>query len=264
MLKVTDVKKTFFKGTVNEKKAIRGISLTLNDGDFCTVIGSNVAGKSTLLNLIAGALIPDEGLIEIDGKDVTRMPEYKRAKYIGRVFQDPMKGTAAGMQLQENLMLADRRGLCHRLRWAFTPSREKYYQNLVARLGLGLENRMTARIGLFSGGQRQAVTLLMATMRRPEVLLLDEPTAALDPKTAETVLNLVNQIVTEQKLTTLMITHNMRDALRLGNRLIMMNDGKIIADYNAEQKKELTIDMLLRKFEEVTDDVSDRMMLGGK
>ena len=264
MLKVTDVKKTFFKGTVNEKKAIRGISLTLNDGDFCTVIGSNGAGKSTLLNLIAGALIPDEGLIEIDGKDVTRMPEYKRAKYIGRVFQDPMKGTAAGMQLQENLMLADRRGLCHRLRWAFTPSREKYYQNLVARLGLGLENRMTARIGLFSGGQRQAVTLLMATMRRPEVLLLDEPTAALDPKTAETVLNLVNQIVTEQKLTTLMITHNMRDALRLGNRLIMMNDGKIIADYNAEQKKELTIDMLLRKFEEVTDNVSDRMMLGGK
>lgn len=264
MLKVTDVKKTFFKGTVNEKKAIRGISLTLNDGDFCTVIGSNGAGKSTLLNLIAGALIPDEGLIEIDGKDVTRMPEYKRAKYIGRVFQDPMKGTAAGMQLQENLMLADRRGLCHRLRWAFTPSREQYYQNLVARLGLGLENRMTARIGLFSGGQRQAVTLLMATMRRPEVLLLDEPTAALDPKTAETVLNLVNQIVTEQKLTTLMITHNMRDALRLGNRLIMMNDGKIIADYNAEQKKELTIDMLLRKFEEVTDDVSDRMMLGVK
>lgn len=264
MLKVTDVKKTFFKGTVNEKKAIRGISLTLNDGDFCTVIGSNGAGKSTLLNLIAGALIPDEGLIEIDGKDVTRMPEYKRAKYIGRVFQDPMKGTAVGMQLQENLMLADRRGLCHRLRWAFTPSREQYYQNLVARLGLGLENRMTARIGLFSGGQRQAVTLLMATMRRPEVLLLDEPTAALDPKTAETVLNLVNQIVTEQKLTTLMITHNMRDALRLGNRLIMMNDGKIIADYNAEQKKELTIDMLLRKFEEVTDDVSDRMMLGGK
>lgn len=264
MLKVTDVKKTFFKGTVNEKKAIRGISLTLNDGDFCTVIGSNGAGKSTLLNLIAGALIPDEGLIEIDGKDVTRMPEYKRAKYIGRVFQDPMKGTAAGMQLQENLMLADRRGLCHRLRWAFTPSREQYYQNLVARLGLGLENRMTARIGLFSGGQRQAVTLLMATMRRPEVLLLDEPTAALDPKTAETVLNLVNQIVTEQKLTTLMITHNMRDALRLGNRLIMMNDGKIIADYNAEQKKELTIDMLLRKFEEVTDDVSDRMMLSGK
>ena len=264
MLKVTDVKKTFFKGTVNEKKAIRGISLTLNDGDFCTVIGSNGAGKSTLLNLIAGALIPDEGLIEIDGKDVTRMPEYERAKYIGRVFQDPMKGTAAGMQLQENLMLADRRGLCHRLRWAFTPSREQYYQNLVARLGLGLENRMTARIGLFSGGQRQAVTLLMATMRRPEVLLLDEPTAALDPKTAETVLNLVNQIVTEQKLTTLMITHNMRDALRLGNRLIMMNDGKIIADYNAEQKKELTIDMLLRKFEEVTDDVSDRMMLGGK
>lgn len=264
MLKVTDVKKTFFKGTVNEKKAIRGISLTLNDGDFCTVIGSNGAGKSTLLNLIAGALIPDEGLIEIDGKDVTRMPEYKRAKYIGRVFQDPMKGTAAGMQLQENLMLADRRGLCHRLHWAFTPSREQYYQNLVARLGLGLESRMTARIGLFSGGQRQAVTLLMATMRRPEVLLLDEPTAALDPKTAETVLNLVNQIVTEQKLTTLMITHNMRDALRLGNRLIMMNDGKIIADYNAEQKKELTIDMLLRKFEEVTDDVSDRMMLGGK
>lgn len=264
MLKVTDVKKTFFKGTVNEKKAIRGISLTLNDGDFCTVIGSNGAGKSTLLNLIAGALIPDEGLIEIDGKDVTRMPGYKRAKYIGRVFQNPMKGTAAGMQLQENLMLADRRGLCHRLRWAFTPSREQYYQNLVARLGLGLENRMTARIGLFSGGQRQAVTLLMATMRRPEVLLLDEPTAALDPKTAETVLNLVNQIVTEQKLTTLMITHNMRDALRLGNRLIMMNDGKIIADYNAEQKKELTIDMLLRKFEEVTDDVSDRMMLGGK
>ena len=263
MLKVTDVKKTFFKGTVNEKKAIRGISLTLNDGDFCTVIGSNGAGKSTLLNLIAGALIPDEGLIEIDGKDVTRMPEYKRAKYIGRVFQDPMKGTAAGMQLQENLMLADRRGLCHRLRWAFTPSREQYYQNLVARLGLGLENRMTARIGLFSGGQRQAVTLLMATMRRPEVLLLDEPTAALDPKTAETVLNLVNQIVTEQTLTTLMITHNMRDALRLGNRLIMMHEGKVILNIAGEDKKKLTVGDLLHQFEKVSGEefASDKALL---
>lgn len=264
MLKLENVYKTFFPGSPNEKKALQGVSFTLEDGDFATVIGSNGAGKSTVLNSIAGVFPIDSGRIIIGDTDVTKMPEHKRARFIGRVFQDPMKGTAAGMQLQENLMLADRRGLCHRLRWAFTPSREQYYQNLVARLGLGLENRMTARIGLFSGGQRQAVTLLMATMRRPEVLLLDEPTAALDPKTAETVLNLVNQIVTEQKLTTLMITHNMRDALRLGNRLIMMNDGKIIADYNAEQKKELTIDMLLRKFEEVTDDVSDRMMLGGK
>ena len=263
MLKVTDVKKTFFKGTVNEKKAIRGISLTLNDGDFCTVIGSNGAGKSTLLNLIAGALIPDEGLIEIDGKDVTRMPEYKRAKYIGRVFQDPMKGTAAGMQLQENLMLADRRGLCHRLRWAFTPSREQYYQNLVARLGLGLENRMTARIGLFSGGQRQALTLLMATLQKPKLLLLDEHTAALDPKTARKVLDLTEKIVDEQNLTALMVTHNMKDAIQIGNRLIMMHEGRIIYDVAGEEKKNLQVEDLLERFEKVSGEefANDRMML---
>ena len=174
MLKVTDVKKTFFKGTVNEKKAIRGISLTLNDGDFCTVIGSNGAGKSTLLNLIAGALIPDEGLIEIDGKDVTRMPEYKRAKYIGRVFQDPMKGTAAGMQIAENLAMAMRRGQRLGLRWSESSKMYEHFREMLAELDLGLEDRLTSKVGLLSGGQRQAVTLLMATIRRPELLLLDD------------------------------------------------------------------------------------------
>ena len=262
MLQISHISKTFFKGTQNEKKALIDLSLTLNDGDFCTVIGGNGAGKSTLLNSISGAYIPDSGKILIDGKDVTHMREYKRAKYIGRVFQDPMKGTASGMQLEENLILAARRGESRRLRWAFGKGDHEKFRDMLARLDLGLENRLETRIGLLSGGQRQAVTLLMATLKKPEILLLDEPTAALDPKTAEKVLKLTDEIVHEQHLTTLMITHNMRDALRFGNRLIMMNSGRIIADYAPEEKKELTIDMLLKKFEETSDAISDRLMLG--
>ena len=237
MLKVTNISKTFFKGTSNEKKALNGMSLTLNDGDFCTVIGGNGAGKSTLLNAIAGAYIPDAGTIEINGTDVTRVSEYKRAKYIGRVFQDPLKGTAAGMQVEENLLLASRRGESRRLKWAFSAGDHEKYRDMVARLDLGLEDRLGTRIGLLSGGQRQALTLLMATMKKPDILLLDEPTAALDPKTASKVLKITDGIVTEQHLTTLMITHNMRDALKYGNRLIMMNSGRIIADYTPEEKK---------------------------
>ena len=237
MLKVTNISKTFFKGTSNEKKALNGLSLTLNDGDFCTVIGGNGAGKSTLLNAIAGAYIPDAGTIEINGTDVTRVSEYKRAKYIGRVFQDPLKGTAAGMQVEENLLLASRRGESRRLKWAFSAGDHEKYRDMVARLDLGLEDRLGTRIGLLSGGQRQALTLLMATMKKPDILLLDEPTAALDPKTASKVLKITDEIVTEQHLTTLMITHNMRDALKYGNRLIMMNSGRIIADYTPEEKK---------------------------
>lgn len=262
MLQISHISKTFFKGTQNEKKALIDLSLTLNDGDFCTVIGGNGAGKSTLLNSISGAYIPDSGKILIDGKDVTHMREYKRAKYIGRVFQDPMKGTASGMQLEENLILAARRGESRRLRWAFGKGDHEKFRDMLARLDLGLENRLETRIGLLSGGQRQAVTLLMATLKKPEILLLDEPTAALDPKTAEKVLKLTDEIVHEQHLTTLMITHNMRDALRFGNRLIMMNSGRIIADYTPEEKNELTIDMLLKKFEETSDAISDRLMLG--
>ena len=255
MLNVSHISKTFFKGTINEKKALNDLSLTLNDGDFCT-------GKSTLLNSIAGAYLPDSGTIEINGKDVTKMSEYKRAKFIGRVFQDPLKGTAAGMQVEENLLLASRRGESRRLRWAFSAGDHDKYKAMVSRLDLGLEDRLSTRIGLLSGGQRQALTLLMATIKRPEVLLLDEPTAALDPKTAAKVLKITDEIVHEQHLTTLMITHNMKDALKYGNRLIMMNNGRIIADYSEDEKKNLTIDDLLKKFEETADAVSDRIVLG--
>ncbi len=261
MLKVTHISKTFFKGTQNEKKALIDVSLTLNDGDFCTVIGGNGAGKSTLLNSIAGVFPLDTGTIELDGKDITRTSEHKRAKYIGRVFQDPMKGTAAGMQLEENLIIASRRGESRRLRWAFGKGDTENFKNLLKRLDLGLEDRLKSRIGLFSGGQRQAVTLLMATLKKPDILLLDEPTAALDPKTAEKVMQATDGIIREQHLTALMITHNMRDAIRYGNRLIMMNSGRIIADYTPEEKKTLTIEMLLKKFEETSADVSDRVLL---
>ena len=262
MLKITHISKTFFKGTQNEKKALIDVSLTLNDGDFCTVIGGNGAGKSTLLNSIAGVFPPDAGTIELDGKDITRVSEHKRAKYIGRVFQDPMKGTAAGMQLEENLIIAARRGESRRLRWAFGKNDQENFRAMLKRLDLGLEDRLQSRIGLFSGGQRQAVTLLMATLKKPDILLLDEPTAALDPKTADKVLTATDDIIREQKLTALMITHNMRDAIRYGNRLIMMSSGQIIADYSAEEKKNLTIEMLLKKFEETSAEVSDRIVLG--
>ena len=265
MLKVTDISKTFFKGTTNEKKALNHLSLTLNDGDFCTVIGSNGAGKSTLLNSIAGAYIPDSGTIEINGTDVTKVSEYKRAKYIGRVFQDPLKGTAAGMQVEENLIIASRRGESRRLRWAFSGGDHEKFREMVARLDLGLEDRLTTRIGLLSGGQRQALTLLMATLKKPDILLLDEPTAALDPKTASKVLKITDEIVHEQHLTTLMITHNMRDALRFGNRLIMMDAGRIIYDVKGEEKKKLTVADLLQKFEVAGENaLSDRMVLGAK
>ncbi len=262
MLEISHVSKTFFPGSVNEKKALCDISLTLNDGDFCTVIGSNGAGKSTLLNSIAGVFYPDSGSIKLDAVDVTHMAEYKRAKYIGRVFQDPMKGTASGMWLEENLILASRRGEKRRLSWAFSKDDHERFKTMLARLDLGLEDRLQTQIGLLSGGQRQAVTLLMATMKKPKILLLDEPTAALDPKTASKVLELTESIVSENQLTTLMITHSMRDALKYGTRLIMMNNGHVIADYGKEEKEKMTIDMLLRKFEETGSSVSDSAVLG--
>lgn len=262
MLTVSHISKTFFQGTPNEKKALQDLSLTLEAGDFCTVVGSNGAGKSTLLNSIAGAFYVDSGTILIDGADVTRMAEYRRAKYIGRVFQDPMKGTASGMWLEENLILAARRGESRRLCWAFRKNDHEKFRQLLAGLDLGLEDRLQTQIGLLSGGQRQAVTLLMATMKKPKILLLDEPTAALDPSTASKVLSLTESIVKESHLTTLMITHNMKDALRYGNRLIMMNSGHIIADYRDEEKSRLSIESLLKKFEETSEEVSDRIILG--
>lgn len=262
MLEIVNVHKTFFAGTANEKVALRGVNLTLNDGDFVTVIGSNGAGKSTLLNSVAGVFPVDEGRISIAGHDVTKMPEHQRAQFIGRVFQDPMKGTAGGMMIIENLAMAKRRGKWPGLRWSEKKEETEAFRALVAQLGLGLEDRLTAHVGLLSGGQRQAITLLMATLVRPELLLLDEHTAALDPKTAEKVLEITNKIVTEQHLTTLMITHNMRDALRFGNRLIMMHDGRPIVDVSGEEKSRLTPTDLLHYFEEAAGGVSDKLMLG--
>ena len=260
MLQIKEISKTFNPGTVNEKKAL---SLTLADGDFVTVIGGNGAGKSTLLNAIAGTWFVDEGKILLDDKDVTGLPEYKRAKFLGRVFQDPMNGTAATMEIEENLALAFRRGDKRTLRIGITQAERKMYREVLARLGLGLENRMTSKVGLLSGGQRQALTLLMATLKKPKVLLLDEHTAALDPKTAAKVLDTTEAIVNENHLTTLMITHNMRDAIQIGNRLIMMNNGQIIYDVAGEEKKKLTVEDLLRKFAEASGEefANDRMML---
>ena len=263
MLEVKNISKTFNPGTVNQKQALRNLSLTLNDGDFVTVIGGNGAGKSTLLNAIAGTWMVDEGQIIIDGKDVTRPPEYKRAEFLGRVFQDPMNGTAATMGIEENLALAFRRGDSRTLRKGIHNDERKMYREMLAKLGLGLENRMTSKVGLLSGGQRQALTLLMATLKKPKLLLLDEHTAALDPKTAAKVLETTEDIVNESRLTTLMITHNMRDAISIGNRLIMMNNGRIIYDVAGEEKKKLTVDDLLRKFAEASGEefANDRMML---
>ena len=263
MLIMTNVRKTFNKGTINEKKALNGIDLTLNDGDFVTVIGGNGAGKSTMLNMIAGVYPIDSGKIEIDGVNISRQPEYKRAKYIGRVFQDPMKGTAAGMEIQENMALAFRRGQKSGRGWGIRANEKDYYRDLLTRLGLGLQNRMSSKVGLLSGGQRQALTLLMATLQKPKLLLLDEHTAALDPQTARKVLDLTNEMVTEQNLTALMVTHNMKDAIQIGNRLIMMHDGRIIYDVSSKEKKELTVDDLLKKFAEASggEFANDRMML---
>jgi putative ABC transport system ATP-binding protein len=251
MLELQNIHKTFNLGTVNEKKAMCGIDLALNEGDFVTVIGGNGAGKSTMLNAIAGTWPVDEGAITINGVNVTALPEYKRALYIGRVFQDPMMGTAAGMAIEENLALAFRRGKKRTLRWGITKDERERYHEELKKLGLGLEDRMTVKVGLLSGGQRQALTLLMATLKQPKLLLLDEHTAALDPATAAKVLELSDKLVLENNLTTMMITHNMTEAIRNGNRLLMMNMGKIILDISGEEKKKLKKEDLLQKFAEV-------------
>lgn len=248
MLELHDVHKTFNPGTINEKRALCGVDLTLEDGDFVTVIGGNGAGKSTMLNAIAGVWPIDQGYILIDGTDVTGLPDYRRASLVGRVFQDPMTGTAATMEIQENLALAARRGKSRTLRWGIQAKEKEKYREELRILDLGLEDRMTAKVGLLSGGQRQALTLLMATLQRPRVLLLDEHTAALDPRTAQKVLAATEKVVRRDHLTTLMITHNMRDAIAHGNRLIMMNEGKIILDIRGEDKKKLTVEDLLEQF----------------
>ena len=263
MLEIQNLWKTFNPGTVNEKAALQGVNLTLNDGDFVTVIGSNGAGKSTLLNAVAGVFLADQGSIRLDGMDMTSLPEHRRASGIGRVFQDPMMGTAATMQIVENLALAARRGQFRGLRRGITRQEKEQYREQLRTLELGLEDRLTTKVGLLSGGQRQALTLLMATLRRPKLLLLDEHTAALDPATAEKVLSLTDKIVSEHSLTTLMITHNMKDAITHGNRLIMMNEGKIIFDVAGEEKASLTKADLLQKFADLSGGglESDRMLL---
>ena len=263
MLDINNIYKTFNPGTVNEKHALNGLSLHLAEGDFVTVIGSNGAGKSTALNAIAGVWPVDSGSIVIDGQDVTGLPEHKRAKYLGRVFQDPMTGTAATMQIQENLALARRRGSSRTLRAGITKKEQEEYRELLKILDLGLEDRMTAKVGLLSGGQRQALTLLMATLQKPKLLLLDEHTAALDPKTAEKVLNTTDTIIRENGLTAFMVTHNMKDAIAHGNRLIMMNEGRIILDVGGEEKKRLTMRDLLDKFAELSGSSiqSDKVLL---
>lgn len=263
MLEIKNVTKIFNPGTINEKIALNNLNLTLNDGDFVTVIGGNGAGKSTMLNAISGVWKPDCGNILIDGRDITSMPEYKRAKWIGRVFQDPMMGTAADMEIQENLALAKRRGKKRGLRWGVTGAEKEEYKNLLAQLDLGLETRLSNKVGLLSGGQRQAVTLLMASLNQPRLFLLDEHTAALDPKTAEKVLAISDKIIRENNLTTLMITHNMKDAIKHGNRLIMMHEGRIIIDIRGDEKKKLKVEDLLEMFTMASGSefASDRAML---
>ena len=263
MLEVKEIWKVFNAGTVNEKQALRGVSLTLKDGDFCTVIGGNGAGKSTLLNAVAGTWTVDGGSISIGGVDVTHLPDHKRAPYIGRVFQDPMLGTAPTMQILENLALAARRGQRRGLRWGVTKAEKEQYQEMLKNLDLGLEDRLASKVGLLSGGQRQALTLLMASLKKPKLLLLDEHTAALDPKTAAKVLELSDRIVAESHLTTMMVTHNMKDAIQHGNRLIMMYDGKIVIDVSGEEKKKLTVPQLLELFSKVSgsDEADDKLLL---
>ena len=264
MLEVKGIYKTFNPGTVNEKHALNGVDLTMEDGDFITVIGGNGEGKSTLMNAIAGVWPIDEGSIVIDGTDITRLPEHKRAAFIGRVFQDPMMGTAATMGIAENLALARRRGKTRTLRTGITKAERDEYRELLKTLGLGLEDRLTSKVGLLSGGQRQALTLLMATLIKPKLLLLDEHTAALDPKTAAKVLDATDRIINQDNLTTLMITHNMRDAIAHGNRLIMMHEGRIILDIRGEDKKHLTVEDLMHEFEKSSGEAfaSDKALLG--
>ncbi len=263
MLILRDLKKTFNPGTVTEKTALNGVSLTLNKGDFITVIGGNGAGKSTMLNAIAGTFQADSGTIRIGGRDVTHLPEHKRARYLGRVFQDPMTGTAATMNIEENLALALRRGQKRGLRWGITAGERTEYRDRLAALGLGLESRLGSKVGLLSGGQRQALTLLMATLKKPELLLLDEHTAALDPKTAATVLSLTERLIRENGLTALMVTHNMKDALALGSRTIMMHEGRIILDLDQDRKRHMTVEDLLDQFGKVSGQelANDRMLL---
>lgn len=263
MLEIKNVHKTFNKGTINEKKALNGVEIHLNPGDFVTIIGGNGAGKSTSLNMIAGVYPIDQGTIILDGKDISDWPEYKRASLIGRVFQDPMMGTAANMSIEENLAMAYRRGKKRGLGWGVTKKERSLFKERLKMLDLGLEDRMTTKVGLLSGGQRQAITLLMATLQKPSVLLLDEHTAALDPKTAKKVLDLTEMMIKRDDLTAMMVTHNMKDAIHIGNRLIMMHEGRIIYDVAGEEKKNLTVDDLLRKFELVSGEefANDRMML---
>ena len=263
MLKIDHIYKTFNAGTVNEKRALDGVSIHLKDGESVAVIGGNGAGKSTLLNAVAGVWTVDEGSISIGGEDVTHLPEHKRAKYIGRVFQDPMMGTAATMQIEENLALAARRGQRRGLRTGITKAERERFRELLSVLDLGLEDRMTTKVGLLSGGQRQALTLLMATLQKPKLLLLDEHTAALDPKTAAKVLEATEKIVKRSGLTTMMITHNMRDAIQYGNRLIMMYNGHVAVDVSGEEKKNLTVPQLLNLFSQASgsDEVDDKMVL---
>ena len=263
MLELNNISKTFNAGTVNEKKAIDNLSLKLNDGDFVTVIGGNGAGKSTMLNLIAGVYEVDSGNIIIDGNDITKLSEHKRAKFIGRVFQDPRMGTASDMWVEENLAIADLRGKRRGLKWSISGKDRERYRKMLSELDLGLENRLTTKMGLLSGGQRQAVTLMMATMEKPDLLLLDEHTAALDPKTAAKVLEITDRLVKEHSLTALMVTHNMKDAITHGNRLIMMNNGKIIIDMSGEEKKNLTVELLLAEFAKLsgTEFTNDRTLL---
>ena len=264
MLEINHVVKTFNPGTITEKRALTDLDLHLESGDFVTVIGGNGAGKSTMLNAVAGVFPVDQGSITIDSVDVTRLPEYKRAKYLGRVFQDPMIGTAATMDIEENLALAYRRGQKRTLRWGITAKERAEYRDKLAMLGLGLENRMASKVGLLSGGQRQALTLLMATLQKPKLLLLDEHTAALDPKTAKNVLNLTRKIIHDNHLTAMMVTHNMKDALQYGNRTIMMHEGKVMLDINADTKQRIGVEDLLVMFEKASGSAlnNDRMLLG--
>ena len=263
MLNINHIAKTFNPGTITEKRALTDVDLKLNEGDFVTIIGGNGAGKSTPLNAVAGVFTVDKGTIEVDGVDVTRLPEFKRAKYLGRVFQDPMTGTAATMNIEENMALAMRRGEKRTLRWGISNMERDMYREQLRTLGLGLEDRMSSKVGLLSGGQRQALTLLMAALRTPKLLLLDEHTAALDPKTAAKVLELTEKIVAEQKLTAMMVTHNMQDAIAMGNRLIMMNAGRVVVDVRGEEKKKLTREDLMQLFEKAAGQeiANDRMLL---
>lgn len=264
MLELKGISKTFNPGTINEKKAITNLDLSIHEGDFITVIGSNGAGKSTILNLISGVIPIDSGKMLLENQDITNMKEFKRATFLGRVFQDPMLGTAGNMMLEENLAMANRRGKSRGLAWGITDKERGLFKEKLKTLDLGLEDRLKAKVGLLSGGQRQAVTLLMATLQQPKLLLLDEHTAALDPKTAAKVLEVTDNLVQNNRLTTLMITHNMRDAIRLGNRLIMMNQGKIIYDVEGEEKKNLTVEDLLKKFEVMSGEelTNDSLLLG--